>query len=97
MNNNPEKKEVWEMSYTASHMKKMEEAIAIVADRWEVRQLLIDLKELLDQKACSYKRDMDTRDSNEEMIALLEYLVQQFKGHIEVIELLRLENPDNWR
>ena len=85
------------MSYTAKEAKKIRSAVKTISDRHQVRQLLIDLKEFVDERACDYKQDMDTRDDNQELIELLEYLKEQFTGHIEVIDLLRLENPDNWR
>ena len=85
------------MSYTVKEAKKIRSAVKTIRDRHQVRQLLIDLKEFVDERACDYKQDMDTRDDNQELIELLEYLKEQFTGHIEVIDLLRLENPDNWR
>ena len=85
------------MSYTVKEAIAIRSAVKTISDRHQVRQLLIDLKEFVDERACDYKQDMDTRDDNQELIELLEYLKEQFTGHIEVIDLLRLENPDNWR
>ena len=85
------------MSYTAEEAKKIRSAVKSISDRWQIRQLLIDLKEFVDERACDYKQDMDIRDDNQEIIELLEYLKEQFRGHIAVIDLLKQENPDNWR
>ena len=81
------------MSYTVKEAKKIRTAIQTISDRWEVRQLLIDLKEYLDEKACDYKQDMDTRDSNQEIIELLEYLKEQFRGHIVRCRTVEIGKP----
>lgn len=85
------------MTYTAEEARRIRQAFKTIDSRWEIRQFLIDVKEFIDEKACDYKQKTNTEVKDRKKIELLEYLKEQFEGHIMVVDLLKSENPDNWR
>lgn len=88
-----EDKQFLSMKYSYDDSRNLRLAVQNIDDIGDVRQFLIDLKEYLDERACDFKSDMNTRDNNDALIDLLDYLKNQAKAQIEVVQFLKRFPP----
>ncbi|WP_036489713.1 hypothetical protein [Myxosarcina sp. GI1] len=67
------------------HPNKLKAVVESVKCSQDLRQFLVDLGYFLQERADGFKVDMETRDTNEELIELLEYCGKQAEAQATAV------------